>query len=329
MPDASASSPEETLAWEAQQRPRAALLALVAGNFTLFGGIAASLLFADFPAVSVLDGIRDAAGLPLTVGEGLRTAQIRFYDDHVVGLLLSTVVLAIGSAAIAGVLGYLFRATAARTPLLPRIALYGALLGPIMVGVAKIVEQVSNAIAARTFVSAGDFTTAAAHDALAGGVTLAAQIVAQLGVLLMAFSFVLVSLHAMRAGLLTRFMGILGMIVGGLFIIPLGGGLPVVQCFWLIAVGFLIIGRWPKGRPLAWETGRAEPWPTQQELREQRDLARGGDGGKERDASIAADPVQELEDDDAAGDGLPGTPVPRARGAAHPSSKKRKNRKRR
>ena len=53
----------------------------------------------------------------------------------------------------------------------------------------------------------------------------------------------------MRVGLLTRFMGILGVIVGVLFVIPLGSQLPIVQCFWLIAVGLLILGRWPRRRP--------------------------------------------------------------------------------
>ena len=74
----------------------------------------------------------------------------------------------------------------------------------------------------------------------------------------------------MRVGLLTRFMGVLGMIVGALFIIPLGSSLPIVQAFWLVALGVLFLGRWPAGMPPAWVTGEAQPWPTQQELREAR-----------------------------------------------------------
>ncbi len=236
-------------------------------------------------------------------------------------------VLAIGSAAMAAVLGYLFRATQARSNALPRLALIGALAGPILVAISGIVLQVAISLKAGSFVSDGDYTTASAHDALQGGAVLAAQILRQVGVLLLAFSFALISLHAMRVGLLTRFMGILGMIVGALFIIPLGSNLPIVQCFWLVAVGFLIADRWPNGRPPAWETGRAEPWPSQQELREQREaaaLARAG--GPE---AVAAALREEEEAAAPRPDGLPGTPARRPDGAAHPSSKKRKTRKRR
>jgi hypothetical protein len=328
MAEASETSVEETLAWEAEQRPRAALLALIAGNLTLFGGIAASLLFRDLPSVSVLDGIRDAAGLPLTVGDGLRTSQLFFYDDKVVPLIAVAVVLAIGSAAMAGVLGYLFRATQARSSNLPRVALFGAVGGPIFLAVAGIVLQIAISLKAHSFVVDKDYSTAAAHDALQGGALIAAQILRQIGLLLVAFSFVLISLNAMRVGLLTRFMGILGMIVGALFIIPLGSDLPIVQCFWLIAIGFLIFGRWPNGRPPAWETGRPEPWPTQQELREQRELAAAGVGGGGRGRGRGAE-AEVVEEDAEAGDGLPGTPVRRPDGVGHPASKKRKTRKRR
>lgn len=328
MADASEPSVEETLAWERAQRVRAGVLALVAGNFTLFGGIAASTVFSDFPKVSLVDGLRDAAGEKLAIGEGLRTSQLFFYDDKVVPLLIVALVLAIGSAAMAGVLGYLFRATQARSPALPRIALYGALLGPILLGVAEIALQIGITVKARDFVGGEDLSTEAAHDALQGGVILAAQILRQAGILLLAFSFVLISLNAMRVGLLTRFMGILGMIVGGLFIIPLGANLPIVQCFWLVAIGFLILDRWPgaAGRPPAWSTGRAEPWPTQQELREQREAAKAQARGEEPVAAVTASsslgaPVHE--------DGLPGTPARRPDGIEHPSSKKRRNRKRR
>lgn len=326
MADATVPAASETLAWESAQKTRAGLLALVAGNLTLFGGIAASTTFSDFPKVSVLDGLRDAAGVPLGAGagEGLRTAQLQFYDDKATKLLIVSIVLGIGSAAMAGVLGYLFRATAARNPALPRIALFGALIGPIILGVSEIALQVGIDVKASDFVDKGDFSTAAAHDALQGGVVLASQVLRQAGILLLAFSFILICLNAMRVGLLTRFMGVLGMIVGALFIIPLGANLPVVQCFWLVATGFLIMDRWPGGRPPAWTTGKAEPWPTQQQIREAREAAAGGgapaaakDGGRIRTSTPSLEKA------------APDAPADTPAGAPHPTSKKRRNRKRR
>jgi hypothetical protein len=50
--------------------------------------------------------------------------------------------------------------------------------------------------------------------------------------------------------------------------------LPIIQSFWLAAIAVLIAGRWPNGVPPSWRSGKAEPWPSQQELREQREQAR-------------------------------------------------------
>jgi len=83
------------------------------------------------------------------------------------------------------------------------------------------------------------------------------------GTLAIAFAYVIIALNAMRAGLLSRFMGVLGIGVGVLIVLPLlPQGLPIVQMFWLGALGLLVLGRWGGGRGPAWETGTAEPWPT-------------------------------------------------------------------
>ena len=78
----------------------------------------------------------------------------------------------------------------------------------------------------------------------------------------------------MRVGLLTRFMGILGMIAGATFVLPLDQQ-GIIRAFWLGAVGFLIARplaepRSPRGRP-----GKAEPWPSAREARDARAARRG------------------------------------------------------
>ena len=55
-------------------------------------------------------------------------------------------------------------------------------------------------------------------------------------------------------------MGYLGMFAGVLVLFQITQ-VPVVQGYWLLAVAYLISGRWPTGVPPAWRTGRAEPWP--------------------------------------------------------------------
>jgi hypothetical protein len=70
-------------------------------------------------------------------------------------------------------------------------------------------------------------------------------------------------MNAMRAGLLSRFMGVLGVILGALFVLPLIAS-PIIQVFWLLALGALFLNLWPGGRGPAWETGEPEPWPSAQ-----------------------------------------------------------------
>ena len=74
----------------------------------------------------------------------------------------------------------------------------------------------------------------------------------------------------MRAGLMSRFMGVLGIIVGALYVIPLGGP-QIIQVFWIGAMGMLIADRWPGERGPAWDTGEAIPWPSGAELRAARE----------------------------------------------------------
>jgi hypothetical protein len=89
-------------------------------------------------------------------------------------------------------------------------------------------------------------------------VILALQTAGTVGV---AFLFVMLPLRARRVGLLTPFMGMLGVIAGALIVFPFASISAVVQAFWLGAVGALFLGRWPGGRGPAWESGEAEPWP--------------------------------------------------------------------
>jgi hypothetical protein len=78
----------------------------------------------------------------------------------------------------------------------------------------------------------------------------------------------LTSLAAMRTGLLSRFIGVLGMIVGVLYAIPLlGGGGGLLQFIWYVAVGLVISNVWPGGRGPAWDEGVPVRWPGAAEKR--------------------------------------------------------------
>ena len=111
----------------------------------------------------------------------------------------------------------------------------------------------------------------------------------------------LIALNAMRVGLLTRFMGVLGIITGALQILPFGGPLPVVQSFWLLMLSLLFSGRWTGGTPPAWRTGNAEPWPSGAAVREQRRRAAAERRGETYEPPEEPEPEPEQEPEPVAG----------------------------
>lgn len=187
--------------------------------------------------------------------------------------------------------------------------MYLPVVGGVLVGMAAIGRGVGRAIDVSSYLD-GPRTVASAQDIGLGSLSLVSEVIYYPASLALAAGIVMVSMQAMRAGLLTKFLGILGVIVGALQVIRIGP-LPLVQTFWFLALALIFLDR---GKiPPAWRTGREEPWPSQQEIAEarakqraERDDKRGG----------AAAPALEPE------------PVP-AGAAPDPASSKRKRKRRR
>ena len=78
-------------------------------------------------------------------------------------------------------------------------------------------------------------------------------------VLGMVVGMIYTPLQAVRAGLLTRFFGTLGMALGASLILILPAALLGIL-LWSAWLGLLLVGRVPGGRPPAWEAGEAIPW---------------------------------------------------------------------
>ena len=307
---------DETLADEAARRRTAGIAGIAAGLLTILSGALAAIVYSDKPTVAVLDALREqlSANPPVP---GLKVRQALWYDDNALQIILVSLLLALAAAAMGVVLVHLYRSTLARRPELRRGVVVAAIAGASIVAVCELVLSISFIVEAHSLAGDAQPTGADARDALLPPTALAAGILRQLGVFALGIAFIMLALNAMRAGLLTRFMGVLGIIVGGLFIIPLGASLPIVQAFWLVALGSLFLGYWPPGLPPAWVTGDAQPWPTQQELREQR-LARKGESA----GAKAEKPRRQRPEP-------PETPAPEAPArAAHPSSKKKKRKRR-
>ncbi len=235
-------SAKEQLDWESRWPTPAAAAAFAAALFLVVGTI-----------------VRQAVALkgnPDDEREFLTTI-----DDNAGAFLASAGLQALSFLALIGVFVYLGRAVLARKPELPKILLWLGVLGPLLLGVAGVLSDFNRLDIADQFLASGAETVKRAEDLLDDRSVLATSL-GSAGTLAIAVAFVLFGVNAMRVGLLTRFMGVIGAIVGVLYVIPLLAGPLVVQLIWLIALGVLFLGHWPGGRGPAWETGEAVEWPS-------------------------------------------------------------------
>jgi hypothetical protein len=308
--EAASRTPEQQLAWEAERRTYAAATAIGAALAVLGGAIyTAAVAFKDYPQVGLVQAITPALNGQARAAKDPHAAVAQFYDDHTAQLVVGALLSGIGALLMAYVLYYLAEATRARRAEFPALARWLPLVGAALVLIGSVGGQLASASNARKYLE-GPQTADAAEQITRHGASAVFGYLVVPGQLALAFAFVFVSLNAMRAGLLTRFMGVLGIIVGALFVIQLGP-LPVVQAFWLAALAPLVMLRWPSGTPPAWITGKAEPWPTGEEMRRQRDSAQA-----HREAQVIK--AAPADSEEAA------EPVRRA----HPSSKKRRKKRR-
>lgn len=190
------------------------------------------------------DGDRDAAVL-------------RYFDRHGGEYLGASIFQALGILLLVVVAVHLYRAARDRNPDQSPVVLVVGVYGPVAFAASTTLRAITLTILADDFVGRAAQTESAAEDLLNSPVLVVGTILGLTGVLALGFWLVKGSLDAMRLGLLTRFMGVLGIALGPALV--LGFGL-LVMPLWLFALGILFAGYWPRGVPPAWGTGRAQPW---------------------------------------------------------------------
>jgi hypothetical protein len=248
---------EDLLQAEARERPRMAIVAGLAALFTLAAPIV---------------GLVALKGAPESlIGQALQRQQ------HLVGLGLSAACSVLGLLAITVVLDFIYRATRARVPTMPGQVRWIVWGGGVGLALLLTALQVVSTIKLNHFATDGTQTFDEAKAITDYGGFAYLGIIAQLA---FAGGFVMIAVSAMRAGLLTRFLGYLGVISAVLFVLPLVP-IPIVQVYWLGTLALLFSGRSPSGAPPAWQSGEAMPWPSSAEMREQRvrdaEARRGGE----------------------------------------------------
>jgi len=319
-----AVQPDDQLEWEQRAGRPAGYAALAAG--------ALLLLQLFYPALvgARIDSVREFE------------RYTRFHSDPDL-IVVPYGMQALGYLAAAVALAYLARATVARRTEMGRPMRIMAIAGPVANAIAAVLlaaavlkvagqladlhlnDEVTNRAAGLTGLAANH---AVAEDAIRDlqtddGLFTTAAYIDLAANLALGFGVVLVGLNAMRAGLLSRFLGILGIIVGVLTVLFRGAG--IIEAFWLVAPGALFLDRWPNGRGPAWSTVEAIPWPSAadaQRARMDADAEEGldEDEDEEEEEEDAYDEDEDLEEPD---EDLEPQPTP------HPVSKKRKKKRRR
>lgn len=230
------------LEWERRTAPRAAAAAFAAALLPLIGSIVAVASLSD-------------------AGDGTAGFLLAF-DDQPAGVIAGAVLRAIGALLLPLALGYLYRAALARRPEAPSFPLPLLTGAAVALAVAIVAQELLRLDVAADFAAGADQSEETADDLIEDS-AVQPFVFSQL-VLRVAFggSIILIALNAMRAGLLSRFMGVLGIGVGGFYAVPLVEP-TLILLFWGVALGFLFTGRWIGGRRgPAWESVEAIPWPS-------------------------------------------------------------------
>jgi hypothetical protein len=255
-------SHDEQLAWEARAGKPAAVAAFAAAVMAIAAGVYLPLALSNDE-----DG---ADGL-------LQSADLEPGDFVAAGVLQ-----ALGLLLLVPALLYLYRATRYRHQQVMPAAAVLVVLGAVTLAVVTLLRQLELLDIADGFfpekAEAARDVEQAAEDEIEDELSPALQGIGLGGSIALAFAVVMIALNAMRAGLLSRFMGILGIFVGVVLVIPLG--VQILQLFWFAALGLLFLDRWPGGRGPAWQTGEAIPWPGAAEQRaevERRRVEREGE----------------------------------------------------
>jgi hypothetical protein len=254
--------------------------------------------------------------------------------SHKGPFLVASIIQGISTALFAPVLWFLYEVVRYRRAEIPAIGRWLAMIAPVASGLLFVISRIQVASVSDTVfkhLSGGPLSPDAANqyakDQLTSG---SLQVVGGLGLaagLGMALALVLICVNAMRAGVLSRFMGVVGIVVGVLLVLPIFGNVPFVQIFWVAALGLLFLGTWPQGgRGPAWDSGEPIPWPTAAdrqaalaEARAERDAAR-EEAEEDHTAAESERPRQRAA--------VATTEAPRRQAAQHPRSKKRKRKRR-
>jgi len=282
----SAGETRQQVAKELERRQRLAVPAFAGGVLYLLSTIIISATLNGAPTVGLLQGLSPALSGVANPVTSPRAGEVKFISHHALPLIAGSLLAAVAIGALTLILLLLYDATSFRRPETWALARPLVLYGGIAVALISVGHQVVSAIETHNFAVGQDHSSHAVDNALTkGAANTVVQYVDLLAGLALAAGMITLMMSAQRVGLITRWMGMLGMITGLLIFLPIGGAqLQIIPSFWLVMMGILLIGKWPNGDPPAWASGEARPWPTAAQQRAARQ------GGAQPAAATAGAP---------------------------------------
>jgi hypothetical protein len=262
---------EQQVARETEWRARLAVPAFAGGVLYLLSGIITNSVAGAAPSVGVLQGLAPAVEGHPKPAVSPRAPEVKYLSHHASSLIISSVMAGFAIITLTLALMLLadavrFRRPASWAPARPLI-----MIGGIALAVISLVHQVVLAIETHSFAVGHDLSNHAVDNALAKSTpNIVSQYLDLLAGLSVAIAMGVIMVNSIRVGLVTRWLGVVGIISALLIFLPIGGAtLEVIPSFWLVAIGILYIGKWPNGQPPAWESGEARPWPSRAQMRQQ------------------------------------------------------------
>lgn len=289
---ATAAEIDQRKAFESERRARLAVPAVAGGVLYLLSGIILNATLKELPTVGVLQGLEPALKGVANPPVSPRAAEVKYIDHHAFGLIAGSVLTAIAVIALTLVLLFLADSTRFRRPESFPAARPLVLAGGIGYALLNLLHEVVLALEAHKFANSHDFTNKAVEKALlsSGSTGITLGLLGLIAALALTVGMIAVSVGAMRAGLLPRWVSVLGVLSGVLFLPFFATAtLQLIPTFWLVATGILLMERWPNGDPPAWAAGESRPWPTQAEIRAKPDEEKAGGGSSSGSKAGGAD----------------------------------------
>lgn len=285
------------VAFEGERRARLGVPTAAGGVLYLLSGIILSASLKGLPTVGVLQGVAPALRGEANPAESPLAAELRFESHHSFGAIAGSVLVAIAYAAIVLVLLFVLESSRFRRPQTSSTARWLIIAGGGVVAALSVIYQVLLAIKTHEFATGHDFSAHAVDAVKHSGIVAALAYLTPLAGIALAAGMIITVLNGSRTGLLPRWVAMVGGVSAVLLLLPTPF-LDVVVAFWMVAMGILMMERWPSGDPPAWASGEAIPWPSQMETREAKEggggrgAAKAGGKAKGEDAPEPALPVK-------------------------------------